>query len=86
MEKIFGTLASLSSLGIALIGLPKQIWHNYRWKSTKGLEPHLVYSVLAAYLFWWLYGISKADWFLILSQFPGFALSFILAFQIWRYK
>lgn len=85
MSKL-GIIAALASLSIVLIGLPKQILENYRRKSCEGLAPSLIYSACCTYTLWGIYGWSKPDWFLFASQTPGSILSFILLFQLFKYK
>ncbi|OGN23651.1 MAG: hypothetical protein A3A13_01715 [Candidatus Yanofskybacteria bacterium RIFCSPLOWO2_01_FULL_43_22] len=82
-----GILAMIASLTIVVLGLPAQIIKNHRDpKNCEGIDYRLVLSVGIAYLFWSLYGWTKPDWFLIISQTPGCVLSSILIFQMIRYR
>ena len=83
---IFGTLAAIASLVIALVGLPAQILKNYKKKSCEGLASSLIYSTCITYALWSLYGVSILNWFLIISQTPGFVLSLIVVTQLMIYK
>jgi len=83
---VIGILAAIASLTIVLLGLPAQIIKNYRRKSCDGLEPSLIYSICVAYTLWSLYGWTKPDWFLAVSQTPGCVLAFILFFQLLYYR
>jgi uncharacterized protein with PQ loop repeat len=83
---MLGFLAAGASLAIILLGLPAQIIKNYRRKSSDGLEPSLIYSVLVAYTLWSLYGWFKPDLFLAISQTPGCVLAFVLLFQMFKYR
>ena len=82
---IFGILATIASLTIVL-GLLAQIVKNYQWKSCEGLSTHLVYSACISYTLWALYGWTKPDWHLVVSQTPGCILAFVLLFQLFSYK
>jgi len=82
---IIGTLAVIASLTIAMVGLPQQIYKNYQRKSCEGLAPFLIYSACCAYTLWGIYGWTKPDYFLVISQTPGSVLTFVLIFQIFYY-
>lgn len=83
---VIGILAAIASLTIVLLGLPAQIIKNYRRKSCDGIDPSLIYSICVAYTLWSLYGWTKPDWFLAVSQTPGCVLAFILLFQLFHYR
>ena len=80
-----GVIATTASL-VLLLGFVSQIMKNYRRKSCEGLSTNLIYSACIAYTLWGVYGITKPDIYLILSQIPGAILSFILLFQLFYYK
>lgn len=82
---ILGTLATIGSLAIVFLGLPAQIYKNYRNKSTSGLAPLLFYLAFYVYTAWCLYGWFKPDWFLVAAQTPGSLLSLILLIQFLWY-
>ena len=82
----FGTLATVASLVIIVVGLPAQIIKNYRRKSCDGMEPLLVYSAFVAYALWSFYGWTKPDWFIFVSQTPGLLMAFVLVFQLFYYR
>ena len=83
---VFGISAAIASLVVILLGLPAQIYRNYRRKSCDGLDQLLVYSVCITYTLWSLYGWTKPDWFIAVSQTPGCVLAFILLFQLFHYR
>ena len=83
---IIGILAAIASLTIIVLGIPAQIIKNYRRKSCDGLDPLLIYSACVAYTLWSLYGWTKPDWFLVVSQTPGCVLAFIILFQFFYYR
>ncbi|MEK7584247.1 MAG: PQ-loop repeat-containing protein [Patescibacteria group bacterium] len=85
MVKILGTLAVCTSLTIVLLGLPRQIYRNWKRKSCEGIEPTLFYAVFCTYTLWGLYGFTKPDWFIFASQTPGFILTIVILVQLRRY-
>lgn len=84
--QLFGSLAMVGSLAIALVGLPQQAWANYRHRSCTGLSPVLVYSATITYGLWSVYGWVKPDIFLGISQTIGWLFSLVLLAQLWYYK
>lgn len=82
---IFGTLAMIASLAVVIIGLPHQIYTNWRRKSCEGISPSLIYASCFIYPLWALYGWTKPDPFIIFAQTPGSILAFILLFQLLYY-
>ena len=85
ISSILGTLAMVSSLAISCVGLPRQVWLNNKRKSTEGVDTSLVWGMIVAYSCWFLYGITKRDLFIAISQTPGMIFSIIIAVQIWLY-
>lgn len=83
---LFGTLALISSIAMLALGLPKQIWSNYRRKSTEGVEPFLMATLGCIYVLWGIYGTLKLDYFLIIANWPGVALILIIFFQMYAYR
>jgi uncharacterized protein with PQ loop repeat len=83
---ILGILAMIASLVIVFFGFPAQIIKNHSRKNCDGLAPSLVYSACCGYTLWSLYGWTKPDWFLAISQTPGCVFSLILLFQIFYYR
>ncbi len=83
---IIGTFAVIASLTIIVIGLPAQIYKNYKRKSCDGIAPSLIYSACCTYTLWGLYGWTKPDWFLVIAQTPGSILALILLLQLFRYR
>lgn len=83
---VIGTLAMLASLVIIVLGIPAQIIKNYRRKNCDGLAPSLIYSACCTYILWTIYAWMKPDWFLVVAQTPGCALSLVLLFQLLYYR
>lgn len=82
----FGILAAVASLTIVMVGLPAQIIKNYWRKNCDGIAPSLIYSACCTYTLWSVYGWTRPDWFLIVSQTPGCIFAFILLFQLFHYR
>lgn len=83
---ILGILATIASLVISFVGVPAQIFKNFQRKSCDGLAPQLVYTACCSYTLWGLYGWTKPDIFLMVSQTPGCLLLYILLFQLYHYR
>jgi uncharacterized protein with PQ loop repeat len=83
---LFSYLAAISSLAIVLQGYPSQIISNWRRKSCEGLSLSLFILLFCASTFWSLHGWSKRDWFLIVSQVPGVALTLVILMQCYVYR
>jgi uncharacterized protein with PQ loop repeat len=82
----WGTLATAASLVIVGIGLPHQIYKNFRRKTCEGLAPSLIISAAISYTLWCIYGWTKPDLFLKIAQTPGCALALILLIQLIYYR
>jgi len=83
---IIGTLATIVSLLIIGLGLPAQIYKNYKRKSCEGLSAWLFLMAFASYFLWCAYGWTKPDLFLKIAHTPGVALSLILLYQFFLYR
>lgn len=81
-----GIIATIASLTIIALGFPAQIIKNYRRKSCDGIAPPLIYSACCSYTLWSIYGWTKPDWFLVVSQTPGCLLIYTLLFQLVYYR
>ena len=81
---ILGTLATVASLTIIMIGLPAQIVRNYRRKHCD-ISPSLVFSAVCSYTLWSLYGWTKPDWYLATALTPGSLLAIVLLVQLIYY-
>jgi uncharacterized protein with PQ loop repeat len=85
MSSILGIAALIVSLCVIAFGLTAQVRKNYQRKSCEGLSLTLISVTFVAYAVWTAYGISKPDWFLILSQGPGAILALVLLSQYLKY-
>ena len=86
MATLFGAIAMSLSLILVFVGLTAQIYKNYRRKSCEGLSLTLMITVLGANIAWTLYGLSKADWFLVGAQLPGGVFALVIVIQYVLYK
>ncbi len=84
--ELLGTIATIASLVIVVVGLPHQIYKNYTRKTCEGLAPSLIYASCCTYTLWALYGWTKPDYFLATSQTPGAILAYVLLFQLLYYR
>ena len=86
ISDIFGTLAMFASMGISCVALPTQVLKNRKQESVEGISPVMPIAIMFSYCMWFLYGLTKPDWFLITAQTPGVLFSTILVFQQWKYR
>lgn len=84
--QIIGILAMIASLTIIFVGLPAQIYKNWKLKSTLGLSTGLMVAALFTYTLWAIYGWTKPDYFLAVAQTPGCVLAVIIIIQIIIYR
>ena len=83
---IFGTLAVLGSVLVSCLGMPTQIYRNFKKKSCENLSLFWILLVNISYGLWVLYGVMKPDYYLILSESVGFLLSGVILFQFFVYR
>lgn len=88
-EQFFGTGAMVLGVLGGFIGLPMQIYKNWRRQSVEGLSLTFWVIVYTNVWFWILYAISKdkTDWYLIVANLPGlFFISVLLGQFAWYGK
>lgn len=88
-NNILGWLASIGSIVYLSIGLPCQIYKNYRNKSASGVSLPLVIFMSVSILLWLAYAWTKqpqTDWFIFASNFPGLVFSLLLLAQFYVYR
>ena len=83
---VVGFLAMTSSLFIVFMGLPCQIYKNWKRKSTEGLSTGLMIAAVFTYTLWAVYGWWKPVYFLAAAQTPGSILALIIVGQIIYYR
>ena len=83
---IVGFLAMGASLVISLVGLPRQIWRNFKKGKCEGIDPLFVYTGAATYTLWSVYSWLRWDPFLIVAQTMGSVLCWIWVIQLLVYR
>jgi uncharacterized protein with PQ loop repeat len=86
ITNIIGLAATIVSLTIVFVGLPQQIYKNWKNKNCKGLATSLIFAAFGTYTLWSLYGWMKPELFLAISQTPGSIFALILVIQFFLYK
>lgn len=85
-SEIAGSAAMVASLAFAFIGLPHQILRNRKNGNCDGVASTLIYAGVCTYTLWALYGWTKPDYFVAWAQTPGAIFSWILLYQLFRYR
>ena len=83
---LIGSAATLASLAFAFLGLPHQIYRNWKQGDCEGVAPTLIYAGVCTYTLWALYGWTKPDYFIAWAQTPGAIFAWILVYQMTKYK
>lgn len=76
----------ISSLVLFLIGLPVQIYQNYKRKSIEGISLPLFLLYFAAYVIWLSYGLRIAEPAIIIPNAPAVFAAALLLLQFLIYK
>ena len=79
--QILGTLAAIISFAIIVVGLPMQIYKNWKRKNTDGISNYIIYPTAFSYTIWWLYGWFKPDWYIVFAYALGVVFSWGLVIQ-----
>lgn len=79
-------MATIASLTISLVGLPMQIWKNYKQGSTDGIATPLIFTTFLTYSLWSIHAWGKDDWNLLYAYFPGSICGIVLLGQYIYYK
>jgi uncharacterized protein with PQ loop repeat len=87
MNTLFGMIALVTSIVVALVGFPSQIYINYKRKSTDGFSLIFCVAAIINSIAWFSYGMSKPeiDWFIVLANIMGIVLLSMLLFQFFIY-
>lgn len=88
VEAIAGYVAVSSSILFTCLGLPVQIRHLYRVKSSKGISAPMMMISFWTFLAWVAYGAVKApvDWLIIVANLPGAVFGGAIVWLIFRYR
>jgi len=83
---IVGTLTTILSIVIKVVGFPDQIRKNFQRKSTEGVSTLFYVLSFITYLLWTFYGILRGDWVVFLAQGLGIVTTGVIVYQILIYK
>lgn len=83
---ILGVAAMATSIVYTGMGLPMQIWKNYRTKSTKGLSLFFASIMFVSLLAWAFYGFAKDDFYILFPNAMGAVFSVVLLWQFCVYS
>ena len=75
--EVYGYIAMASGLGLFSVGVPKQIYDNYKAKRCFGSKVMQV-SLGLVYFCWMMYGFALSNNVVIWSNLPGFVVSLVL--------
>ncbi len=86
VNKYLGLVGMVLSVSLTVVGLPMQIWTNYKNNSTDGLSVWLMIFMTTIYFVWASYAWTKkpVDYYLGIPQTLGFFVSLLLWIQ-WFY-
>lgn len=76
----------ISSLALFAIGLPVQIYRNYKRKSVEGISKPLFLLYFAAYIIWLSYGTRIGELPIIIPNSVATATGVVLMWQFWIYR
>ena len=83
---IIGILTVIVSLSVKILGFPEQFKKNYLRKSAEGLSFSLIFLMFVSYILWFIYGVLKHDWVLIIPNILGIITSGAVFYQIVLYR
>jgi uncharacterized protein with PQ loop repeat len=83
---IVGTLTTILSIVIKVVGFPDQMRKNFQRKSTEGVSTMFYVLSFATYLLWTFYGILRNDWVVFLAQGLGIITTGVIVYQIFIYR
>lgn len=86
LNSFFASGMVVSSLILFVIGLPVQIYKNYKRKSVEGISLPLFLSYFAAYVIWLSYGVSLGDWPIVVTNVPATIAAAIMLYQFIVYR
>ncbi|MCF6766202.1 SWEET family sugar transporter [Thiotrichales bacterium 19S3-7] len=83
---ISGWIATTITIIYTMFGLPMQVRTNYKRKSTEGLSLLLFCFLFLTFLSWVIYGLLKADYFIVVPNGLGACFALIILGQIIIYS
>jgi MtN3 and saliva related transmembrane protein len=84
--EIIGIIATVITTVYTVLGIPSQLIKNYKNKSVTGVSLFMSIMLVFVFLSWVLYALVKEDYYILISNAPGFIGSMILILQFYFYK
>jgi uncharacterized protein with PQ loop repeat len=81
-----GLIATIITTIYTIFGLPSQLLKNYRNKSVEGVSLFMSIMLVFVFLSWVLYALAKNDYYILISNTPGFIGSLVLVVQFYLYR
>ena len=83
-----GFTACIITTAYTSLGMPVQIYQNYKTKSTAGLSLPMMCMALCTFTSWVVYGLVKPipDWYVIVSNGPGVVCIASILVQFYLYR
>jgi uncharacterized protein with PQ loop repeat len=83
-----GLTACIITTAYTSLGMPVQIFQNYKTKSTAGLSLPMMCMALCTFTSWVIYGFVKPspDWYVIVSNGPGVLCIGCILLQFYLYR
>ena len=81
--EVFGWLAVIANITYTCLGIPVQIYKNYKRASTEGVSLFMIIFMSLTLFLWSTYAWLKTpqDFFIIGSNIPGFLCTLVLICQ-----
>ncbi|PIR69365.1 MAG: hypothetical protein COU47_03275 [Candidatus Niyogibacteria bacterium CG10_big_fil_rev_8_21_14_0_10_46_36] len=83
---VMGWFVTAITITYSVIGLPAQIYKNWKRKSLEGFSNILCVLVFFTFWGWFLYGIIQSDNYIIIANAPGAVAVTVLLFQMFLYR
>ncbi|MBI2062943.1 MAG: hypothetical protein HYT61_01730 [Candidatus Yanofskybacteria bacterium] len=83
---LFGLIAAGFCILLMAIGLPSQIFKNYKNKSVKGISLALYAIFFLNCISWLIYAYLKKDHYLLVSNIPGVLANAVILCQFLFYR
>lgn len=74
------------SLVVTGLGLTSQVRKNAKRKSMEGLSFFYFLVLAVSYTFWTIYGVSQADFVIIIPMSLGMMMSWLVVAQFWIFR
>lgn len=84
--EFIGTAAAASSIALASLGLPVQMYQVYEAKSTHGVSLLMIVILWVVYVLWTTYGVKLKNAFIWVPNGLGLICSSVFLIQFWLYR